>query len=156
MRRPVKPSRIEPHATTGAKYSRSASPPRRTRSPAVDARGVEAAASQPSRRGLPTVAPTLCWPTRSFEMALAMPSTEEADLPALEARHMARVNARPAPPPRFSRSGFVGRWRLLLVLDVGLPEEESTPAFFTLNLEETPAYRCGTARRGEVGSAKVG
>ena len=88
-------------------------------------------------------------------MALAMPSTEEADLPALEARHMARVNARPAPPPRFGRSGFVGRWRLLLVLDAGTPEEEPTPAFFTIGLAETPAYRCAGVAGQSVRGARL-
>ena len=56
-----------------------------------------------------------------FEMALSVPVASESELPALEARHLARLASRPAPPVRFSRASFVGRWRLLLTFQSESP-----------------------------------
>ena len=52
----------------------------------------------------------------SFEMTLSLPAAD-AELPALEARHRARLDAQPAPPPRFAQRQFCGSWRLLVAMD---------------------------------------
>jgi len=55
----------------------------------------------------------------SFRMGLVMPSGgwDRSVIKSLEDRHEARVLRRPAPPIAFSRSGFAGRWRMLLSMD---------------------------------------
>ncbi|KAL1496321.1 hypothetical protein AB1Y20_016278 [Prymnesium parvum] len=78
----------------------------------------------------------------SFEMELALPAVDQAALPALEARHTARLNAKPAPPPRFVRASFIGMWRLLLSLDTAA-DEAAPCAFLTLNLQQAGGYRAG-------------
>ena len=70
----------------------------------------------------------------SFEMSLAFPATESEALGELDRRLRARLNARPAPPARFRRAGFVGRWRLLLEF------EDSPPAFFELHLDGDSSF----------------
>ena len=64
-----------------------------------------------------------------FTMALSMPATADDDLPALEQRHRRRLDARPAPPIRYSVPGIAGRWRLLVSLS-----GSSMPSIFTVDL----------------------
>jgi len=67
-----------------------------------------------------------------FKMQLVMPL---GDLPALEAKHKARVNARPAPPLSFARRSFAGRWKILISMDANQAGGDSPPASFALRLE---------------------
>ena len=64
-----------------------------------------------------------------FTMALSMPATHNDDLPALERRHRRRLEARPAPPIRYSVRGIAGRWRLLVSLS-----GSAIPSIFTVDL----------------------
>jgi len=67
-----------------------------------------------------------------FKKQLEMPL---GDLPALEAKHKARVNARPAPPLSFARRSFAGRWKILISMDANQAGGDSPPASFALRLE---------------------
>lgn len=59
----------------------------------------------------------------TFAMALALPEVSDGPtLDALDARFKQRLDARPAPPARFSRDAFAGRWRMLIDLDGATPK----------------------------------
>lgn len=57
----------------------------------------------------------------SFRASCSLPSTDDAALPALEARHRARVEARPAPPTTYARESFAGAWSLFAAFDLEGP-----------------------------------
>lgn len=69
----------------------------------------------------------------SFSMSLVLPTI--ADVGALEERHRARIESRPAPPMSFARDGFVGQWRLMLSVD-----SDSPPAYFTIGLNADRSF----------------
>lgn len=52
-----------------------------------------------------------------FRMELAMPAADASEEKALRKSHKAKVDARPAPPPKYAVSAFFGRWRLLVALE---------------------------------------
>ena len=54
-----------------------------------------------------------------FAMQLALPI--KTDTTALETRYRERIASRPPPPLDYPRSGFAGRWRLLLSVDDSRP-----------------------------------
>jgi len=63
----------------------------------------------------------------SFELSLALPTND--DVSALMLRHLARREARPAPPLSFKLASFIGRWGLMITLDDAL-----MPSYFSLRL----------------------
>ena len=65
----------------------------------------------------------------SFSMVMQMPAADEAELSTLERSHLAKVEARPAPPPRFARGVFRGNWRLLIAF-----EDTDAPSVFSVRL----------------------
>ena len=52
-----------------------------------------------------------------FRMELAMPAADASEEKALRKSHKAKVDARPAPPPKYAVSAFFGSWRLLVALE---------------------------------------
>ena len=74
----------------------------------------------------------------TFTLTLALPTT--TDVSDLEKQHQARLMKRPAPPPTFRRSGFVGRWRLLLSMDSNQAGGDAPPAYFALLLHEDRSF----------------
>jgi len=79
----------------------------------------------------------------AFDMTLVLPTSQ--DVAALEERHQARVDARPAPPLSFRLDGFVGRWRLLLSLD-----DEDSPAIFAISLDGNRSFTSETSANEQV------
>jgi len=73
-----------------------------------------------------------------FRMGMVLPTTP--DVSALEARHQARLNSRPAPPLSFERSSFAGRWRLLIKMDPDQYGGDAPPAFFALELRANQTF----------------
>ena len=67
----------------------------------------------------------------SFDMSLRVPVADDDELDELERSHRAKVDARPAPPPRFRRGHFCGGWKLLIAFD-----ETTVPSVFTVALAE--------------------
>ena len=65
----------------------------------------------------------------SFSMTMATPAADDDELTELERSHYARLDAKPAPPPRFRRDSFVGRWSLLVAF-----EDTAAPSIFPVSL----------------------
>jgi hypothetical protein len=81
----------------------------------------------------------------SFEMRLAMSAVEDMD--ALASRYRRRLEAKPAPPPRFRKAGFVDTWRMLLTLesDGGLPG----PKLLSIRLRDDGVFESAAAPLAE-------
>ena len=69
-----------------------------------------------------------------FRMELAMPAADDSEEKALRKSHMAKIDAKPAPPPKFKWDAFVGRWRLLVALETA----KATPTVDFHTIELTP------------------
>ncbi len=69
-----------------------------------------------------------------FSMQLALPIV--TDLSPLEERYRKRIASQPAPPPAYPRTGFVGRWRLMLSVD-----DDSPPARFPIELHADRSWQ---------------
>lgn len=86
----------------------------------------------------------------SFRARCSLPATDDEALPALEARHRARVEARPAPPTLYEREGFEGRWEALVAFD------DAPPAMLPLVLNATDRTFRSEPRPGGGGGELVG
>lgn len=68
----------------------------------------------------------------SFAMTLRVPVADAEELSELERSRTAKLDARPAPPPRFRRGYYIGeKWRLLVAFD-----DTEAPSIFTVRLRE--------------------
>ena len=78
-----------------------------------------------------------------FLLRMSLPT--RSNITALEERYRERIASRPAPPLEYRRTGFVGRWRLLLSMDDDTPpidghmvedKRQVAHAFFLVEMSE--------------------